>query len=153
MMDTVQVKNFLNRDKYTKKILTDVIPIDLLKIENVNGPRAFIINTGKSDTPGEHWFALFIPKYGPIEYFDSYGFKPLNKEIYDFVKINKRHLVYNRYKIQGNKSINCGEFSIFYLYLRSRGFSLGKIIQFFNKNKCINDKIITNLFNKIKLIF
>ena len=152
-MNTVQVKKFLENDKYTKKIFNDVIPIDFLKIEFVNGPKAFIINTGESDTPGQHWFALFIPKLGPIEYFDSYGNKPINKEIYEFVKINKRPLFYNRYKIQGNNSLNYGKFSIFYLYLRSRGIPLRKVIQFFNKNKNINDQIITKLLNKIKLHF
>ena len=152
-MDTLKVKEYLIKDKYTKKIFRGVIPIDLLKIEYLNGPGGFIINTGISGTPGEHWFALYVPKSGPIEYFDSYGFKPINKEVYFFAKANKKPLIHNRYKIQGNNSLNCGKFSIFYLYLRARGFPLRKIIQFFNKNKYINDIIITKLFNKIKLIF
>ena len=150
-MDTIQVQEYLTKDKYTRKIFGGVIPIDHLPKNYVSRPKAYIINSGDSTTPGEHWFAVFIPKRGPIEYFDSYGLKPINKEIYNFVKLNRKSFIHNPYRIQANDSYNCGKYSLFYLYLRSRGYTMRKILQFFIRHKLnTNDLIVNSIFNKIK---
>jgi hypothetical protein len=152
-MNTTQVAEFLKKDKYTKKIFKGVLPIDHLPLKYIRRPSCFIVNTGRSDTEGEHWVALYLPVKGPIEYFDSYGYLPINKEIYTFFKLNQKKFIYNRFNIQSDKSTNCGKYAIFYLYMRCRRFSLYKFIQFFVKHKYINDKIISKIFTKINKIF
>ena len=117
-MDTLQVRRYFENNKLSRNIFKGVLPVDFLDNEPIYKQAAYIVNTGKSDTIGEHWFALLIPKYGPIEYFDSYGMKPFNREVYEFVKRHRRKLIFNRKRIQSNKSYNCGKFSVFYLYFR-----------------------------------
>ena len=153
-MMTDEVIEYLRTDKYTGRISTRVLPYDMLPLKYIPGPCAFIINTGHSTTDGEHWIALFKPRHGPnIEYFDSYAFKPFNKEIYEFARINERKIIFNRRRIQHIFSFNCGKYCIFYLYLRARGFSMYRITKFFMKHLQFNDIIITKIFNKINKLF
>ena len=155
MMDGQTVKDYLTNDKFASKIFRGVLPINFLPHHTVERPSSFIVNTlpiNEFDEypQGEHWIALFIPKKGPIEYFDSYGLKPLNKEIYDFIQINGKKFIRNKFKIQGFNSINCGKYSIFYLFLRSRNIPMYRIVKFFIKYRKYNDRIIDRIFNKIK---
>jgi len=39
-------------------------------------PFALVLNSDPRDKPGQHWLALFAPKNGPIELFDSFGQLP-----------------------------------------------------------------------------
>ena len=111
---------------------------------------AFIVNTDESNLPGEHWFAIFVPKNGPIEYFDSYGIPPYHKEIYDFFKVNKRRFIYNNIQIQHNNSINCGKFALYYIYFRAKGYTMKQYLKFFNiKYLLYNDKFLNKLHKLI----
>ena len=57
------------------------------KVEFTKGKDfGIIVNTDKSDQPGEHWVALYIDNPSSIMYYDSYGDKP-SKE---FMKTLKR---------------------------------------------------------------
>ena len=130
------------------------MPINFLPLQYISRPSSFIVNTlpvtDFNKVPeGEHWFALFIPTRGPIEYFDSYGGKPINSEVYRFCQINRKKIVQNKFKIQANTSIKCGDFSVFYLFLRSRNISMKRIVKFFIRYKHYNDKIIESIFNKL----
>ena len=150
-MDTNQLINYLKSDHYSKHHFCGVLSIDKLPIRKVKRPCSFIINTHESSLPGEHWFAILIPRKGKIEYFYSYGLKPFKKEVYDFIKANNLKFIYNTKQIQDYGSENCGKYCIFYIYMRSRGFSLKDILNFFVSNKNLNDLFINALFNKIKM--
>ena len=52
-------------------------------------PWCLIFNTDTKDQPGTHWLALYAPKPGPIELFDSFGFSPIN---YSLDSLNPLHL-------------------------------------------------------------
>ena len=148
-MNTTQVEKALLKDKYVKKHYCGVIPLDFLPKKKLKTSCYFIVNTHKSYQPGEHWLSIYIPKKGPIEYFDSYGLKPSNKEILNFLKRNRNHYIYNNVKIQGINSLNCGKFSIFFIYFRSRNFKMKDYLKFFSTNKTDNDLFITKLYEKI----
>jgi hypothetical protein len=148
-MDTVQLIKFFKKDKFTRKSFCGVLPLDLLPIRKVRRNCSFIVNTHKSNQPGEHWFSIYVPKYGPVEYFDSYGLKPFNKEVNDFIKANGSHYVYNEKEIQGLNSISCGKFSILFIYFRTRGYTLKQYLKFFTSNKLYNDIFINKLYNKL----
>ena len=153
-MNTREVEYFLDSDKFTRKLFTKVLPFDHLPITYINPPAAFIVNTGHSTTDGEHWVVIFLGRNKRVvEYFDPYAMKPLNKEIYLFAKANRRRLIHNKKKIQHPLSINCGKFCIFYLYLKARGFTMRKIVNFFMRKLNYNDKIISNIFKKINKLF
>ena len=150
-MNTNQLIKLLLKDNYTKKIFCGVIPIDQIPIRKVRRPCSFIVNTHISTLPGEHWFAIYLPKFGKIQYFDSYGLQPTNNWILNFIKANGSKFIYNSKLIQAEKSTNCGKFCIFYIYMRSRGYKMKKLLQFFVNNAKLNDYFIEKLFKKIKI--
>lgn len=148
-MNTIEVENFLKRDKFARKIFKGVVAIDQLNFNNIRKPSAFVVNTDPSYRSGEHWFAIIFPKYGQIEYFDAYGLSPINKEIREIWLTNKNKFIINRNKIQSINSTNCGKYAIFYIYLRARNIPIKKIKHFFSNDKLYNDKFIDKLFNKL----
>ena len=126
-----------------------MLPIDKIPIKKIRRTCGFIVNTHDSSLPGEHWFAIYLPKYGKIEYFDSYGIKPINHQVYELIKTNQKSFIYNTKPIQGADSTNCGKYCIFFLYMRARGYNMKKILKFFVNNKQQNDLFINSLFKKI----
>lgn len=148
-MDTFQLIAFLKNDKYAKKVFCGVYALDILPIIKVKKPCAFIVNNEKSSLPGEHWFSIYVPKHGPIEYFDSYGLKPLNSEIYDFIKMNGNKFIYNKMQIQNQSSNLCGLYCVFFLYLKSRNYTLKQTMKFFTNNLIKNDLMLKSLFKKL----
>src|SRR5205814_63821 len=119
-MNTSDLLEYIVNDKYAKKIFCGVKAIDEITNLKPKKPCCFIINTHKSTQPGEHWFALYVPKYGPIEYFDSFGIKPVHKQIYTFFKHNGNIYIYNHVPLQHFTSTTCGKYSLFYILLRVR---------------------------------
>ena len=144
-----KIENYLIRDKFARKIYCGVIAIDQIPMVKVKRPCAFIVNNQESDRPGEHWVAIYIPRYRHPEYFDSYGMPPFDTRIKRFLKINGPNFIYNDKPIQGNDSVNCGKFCIFYLYFKSRNFPLSKIKKFFSNNFENNDFIVNKFFNRL----
>ena len=138
----MQVKNFCG-----------VFSIDHLPKEKLNHDCSFIVNTDYSNGQGKHWIAIFASKKGIIEYFDPFGRRPINKEIYDFIKVNSSDYIYNKKEIQHLSSIKCGLFCLFFVMTRSRGIPMKISINFFNEISYLNDDLIDIIFKKIKLKF
>ncbi len=147
-MDTIQINKVLQKYKFTKNKFCGVLPIDKLPIKKVTRPCSFIINSDKSTLPGKHWFAIYLPEKGNIEYFDSFGLKPLNKEVYKFFRKNGKYN-YNKFQIQSNTSKSCGKFSALYIAYRSKGLTFKDFISLFSKDKYFNEKLINLLFKKL----
>ena len=149
-MYTDQLINALLKNKFSRKVFCGVIPLDHVPLKKINRVCAFVVNTHESYKSGEHWFCIFVPKLGPIEYFDSFGLPPHHEIIYKFFRLNNRNFIYNRIKLQDDKSINCGKFSLFYIYYRSKGYSLKQYISLFNTDNLLyNDKILNKLYDSI----
>src|SRR6266700_3613809 len=123
-----------------------VFPRDILP-DVTNFPASLIINTDTSDKSGEHWVAVYISNRGFGEYFDSYGLKPLYKEfIYFMDKYCPNGWQYNSTPIQGLVSTNCGQYCVVYVFLKSIGFTLCKIVKLFTTCSQTNDKIIEKIY-------
>src|SRR5277367_1196450 len=148
-MDTNQINRVLKKYKWTKKEFCGVMPIDYLPKNKVKRPCSYIINTDKSTLPGRHWFAIYLPKQGNIEYFDSFGIKPMNHEVYDFMKINGNKWSYNKIQIQDTGSSSCGKICALYICYRSKGLTQKDFVNLFSVNKKLNEKIIKHLFKKM----
>lgn len=121
------------------KCFLGVFPSDLLPKPSY--PSCFIANTQPSGTKGEHWIAIFINKEGYGDYFCSFGKQPIS----EFVHFMNSHTVswnYNQRRIQSYFSSTCGHYCIFFLFCRSKGLSLSKIMSFFSKNTAENDNMI-----------
>ena len=152
-MNTHQLKSIILKDKYARKNFCGIFPIDHLPKIKLTHDCSFIVNTDYSTGRGIHWVAIFAPKNGIIEYFDPFGNKPINKEIYDFINVNSSDYIYNKKEIQNLSSIKCGLFCLFFLMTRSRGIPMKKSSEFFNEISYLNDDLIDIIFNKIKLKF
>ena len=63
-MNTLQILNVLKNDPFTKSVLTDVLPLDLLPNQIKKKPRGFILNVDTSNGPGTHWISIYITADG-----------------------------------------------------------------------------------------
>lgn len=148
-MNNVELRKFLNDNKFTKKYFIGVFPENLLPQKIKRTPCLLIANTDPASKPGEHWVAIYITKNGHAEYFDSFGFAPMKKNILLFLRNNSKTYKFNPVKIQSLFSNQCGKFCAVYLYYKSKGKSLKYVLSFFNKNYNENEIKISKLFNQI----
>ena len=99
-----------------------------------NRVHQFVINTGTSSTPGEHFVYLELrPQKKPV-FVDSFGVSTENKFIMDFMAKNGFHnYEYSKQQIQSIGSIYCGFFCIYIAQCRNAGHSLYKILSNFSR--------------------
>ena len=110
-MNTLQLKRALEHNPSTKKIFGGVFAADELPKTFDTFPYGFVANTDPSTAyPPEH-----------------YGFESYKIE------------TWNKYKLQSSWSNVCGQYCIFYLYHKSRGYSMSKIVNLFTDDTSIND--------------
>lgn len=147
-------------EKLCKQIIVNhrfygVYPCDIQPKPNKSKVYSLIFNTGDSTSPGEHFIAIYVtPKC--FYYFDSFGLKPADNNIKNFIDLNKgnRRLILSRRRVQSNTSNFCGYFCTAFLLSKdrsvhtfNRSFSTndlqkndGKVVYFIIKtleNKCI----------------
>ena len=134
-MNSLQLKRALERNPYTKKTFRGVFAADEMP-DLDTFPCGFVANTDPRTEPGTHWVSFYFPSRDKGEFFDSYGYPP---EYYGepFTVYNVETI--NSHKLQSSWSEVCGHYCIFYLYYRSRGYSMSKIVNMFSSNTTIND--------------
>lgn len=142
----------LMSDLYARRVFKGVYPRNELPAY-VTHPSIFVINTDTSDKPGLHWVAVSFNSFGYGEYFDSFGMPPLYEDILNFVQ---RHSFYpyryNSRFLQDMMSSVCGLYVIYYVLLKSRGYSLSRILSKFS-SRCqnVNDKKVAQLVQSFRL--
>ena len=114
---------------------TGVLAADELSL--IKRPGAYIVNTDPSHLPGQHWIALYISANGSIEVFDSLGYHPNH---YPFLKtyLEGKLFTYNDKRWQQSGTSTCGQFCLFYLYHKCRGWTLSHMIDFY-RNSDLNE--------------
>lgn len=126
--------------------LSNLDPMELRK-KNINKV-GIVFNLDVSTGPGTHWTAVFMNvKNGELDYFDSYGSKPIpliNKFMKNMAeKFNKNNieptLVYNDKRHQYGAS-ECGMYSMYFILKRLTGDSMYNI-----SSKKITDKKMNDL--------
>lgn len=113
-------------------------------------PAAFVINLSRHDSRGSHWIGLFISENRIAQYFDSFGFQPMQKDIVLFIRINSHRLEYNKKQIQHISSVKCGKFVIFLILLKMFDKDVRMVLDKFSCNLTVNEIIIENIFNYFK---
>lgn len=105
-------------EKYLHKYpdFKGVYAIDKLPLTLLQKPFGIVMNLDPSWKSGSHWTAIYVPKYGPGLYFDSYGKQPAGN-IVSFLERNCKYYgyEYNKQVFQGDLSIKCGYFCISFL--------------------------------------
>ena len=141
-MNTIQIKTALLSDSTSRKKFCGVFPADHLPETLETFPCGFVANTDPSSEPGRHWVALYFPSKETAEFFDSYGQPPdlYGKFFEDFLDKHSYEWEFNSHKLQSTWSNVCGQYCIFYLSHRARGYSMKNIIQLFSDDTKINDR-------------
>jgi hypothetical protein len=106
-------------------------------------PSCLIANTDPSTKAGQHWVAFWIDSPHSIDFFDSYGLGPQD---YGFdiacSSISTK-------SIQSPNSTVCGQYCLYYLYVRSRGHTLVNFLNSFSlTNTTWNDRQVSRFVNK-----
>ena len=92
-------------------------------LRHMQRPYALVYNTDPHDKPGKHLLAIYGPSDGPLEFFDSFGMPP---SYYGFSIL----FVYSCISLQSFSSALCDNYTIYFIYHRSRSVSFNKIISF-----------------------
>lgn len=88
-MDGEEIANILIRDPFVQPTFHGVFSSDRLpELPVKQRPAALVVNTDPSRRPGEHGIAIYLPKCGPVEYFDSYGKPPKVDSVRTFLVRN-----------------------------------------------------------------
>lgn len=146
-METGQLASCLLTNKSTKKILSAVLPCDLLpkaRVKNI----LIIFNTEESWLSGRHWCSIFIDKQGNLFYFDSLAEKITNPHLINFLNLYKT-IHFNKSRVQSLSSDVCGCYASVFLYYCSKGVSYRDFLNKFTDNYKENDSIIKDEFKKI----
>ena len=77
------------------------------------------------------------------EYFDSYG-TDVPLVFRNYLEKHTDKWKYNKRKLQSIWSDVCGDYCIFYLSHRARGYSMNKIVQLFDDNTMLNDAKVSH---------
>src|SRR5579871_5314319 len=108
-------------------------------------PVGYVINTDPRALPGQHWVAYYHSSPNSNEFFDSYGNPPSTFSLKTFPQ-----LTYNKLCFQELDSDVCGQYCIFYLYKRSKNFSLDYITKILS-NARTPDQFVSQFCKSLKL--
>jgi hypothetical protein len=145
-----EIEQVLSKEEWFQKGFCGVLAINQLSHFKVKTrPCAFIVNTDNENLPGEHWFSIYIPEKGIVEYFDSYGHPPMNKEVYHFLTKITEKWNYNSKRLQNDYSSTCGKYCVIYLIARFKGLTMNEYTNWFSSTDyALNDKITDSIFTR-----
>ena len=104
--------------------------------------RYVVANTDPSHKPGKHWVCIHVPKKGPAEYFDSGGNPP--SPFFEAYLIARGHKYKrNVLRVQDYGTDTCGEFCVYYMERRKRGWSFQRIMDSFARDLSVNEMLVT----------
>ena len=126
-------------------IFKGVFPCDLLP-KKFTLPAAFIINLSEHDSLGSHWVGLYIDRNHEAEYFDSFGFPPIQNHIQHFIRKYSRNLTFNSKQLQHIVSNKCGKYVILFILCKMYGKSPIEVFEKFSSNLIVNEIVIESQF-------
>jgi hypothetical protein len=135
-METHQLEKAMKNDPcLSRSTHLGVLSADELSL--IKRPGAYIINTDPSHLSGQHWLAMYIGRNGSVEVFDSLGYHPNH---YPFLRmyLKGKTFTHNSKRWQKSGTITCGQFCLFYLYHKCRGWTLKDIVDFY-RNDDLNE--------------
>ena len=143
-MNTLQLGRILKEDPYTSSWFKGVFAKDQIPQPTI--PGVYMFNTDPSHKPGEHWLAVYVGWDG-AEYFDSYG-RPPPKGIFAKFMTKCGPSIHNPVWLQGPWTAVCGQYCLYYLLHRCRGYSMDTIVHQFGSNLEENDRFVYDYMNK-----
>ena len=121
---------------------------DKIPINNRKSPQAFIVNTARNNSPGEHWIGLICDE-SCCYYFDSFGNENLNIDILNKMKqYGFQRYQYNTRPIQSVFSENCGYFCIAFILSYISNVPYNVFLNKFSSDTLSNNEICYSLIKK-----
>ena len=142
-MNTLQLQCVLRARVATRDI--KVISSDRLpSLRMSTYPKGFIVNNQSSYQKGQHWVAIWLENPSQGEFFDSFGETPLyyGKQFQNFMKCHVTRYIHNTVQLQNKDSSTCGLYVLFYLVLKTYGYSLKRIQRCFTNDTKLNDDVL-----------
>ena len=130
-MNGAEIAAFLRRSRATNSSFQGVFPVDRLP-HFVGYPCSIIINSDPASGAGGHWLAVYIDSFQVGYYFDSYGRRPTDVRVVNFLNSKTVKWRHNRKRIQGPLSTKCGNFCVYFLHEIARGISPSRVLFFFS---------------------
>ena len=148
-MDTISITEYIK--PYQKQnIFKGVFACDSMP-SRFSFPAAFVINLSPHDEPGSHWVALYIGKSGVAFYFDSFGMKATNFYVNAFLRMHTKKVIFNKKQLQHISSNKCGQFCCVFVVNALKECAIDNFISRFGMNLYVNDFILENMFNYLKI--
>lgn len=148
-MNTVTLCQLACSDGLIRKSFGGVFASDNLPIYK-NNFSSYIINLDAHTLPGSHWIAVFFANDAQVFYFDSFGHKPRNKNILNFMKRNAKLIFYNKICVQDYYSVTCGYYCLYFLFCRIRNLKMNSLNAVNRKkNEIFIKKFIRKNFNRL----
>ena len=145
-LSTDEIYKILKNDEFANENFKKVVPFDCLP-SRPDYPSSFVVNTDPKGQKGEHWLAIYYDKSGECTFFDSFGNGPNFFGLEKYINRTSTKCDFNKMQIQSIFSNTCGYYCIYFLLLKSRGFSLKQIQNLFSKtNFNMNDYLISNIY-------
>ena len=131
----------------TRMIAGGVYAADRLPRTITHRPLLYIANTNPHFKPVRHWVVIYFGEE-QTEYFDPLGKEP-NNIIEDYLTLmGPNGYLRNVKRVQGARSVNCGQFCLYYAYFKSRDMSMNTILSSFTVDYAFNDYIIEQFVAK-----
>lgn len=142
-MDEQTIREYMYRSEVTASLFINVLSFEELPQSFPYKQGFYIINADYVDSVGTHWFVVYQPLDGPIEFFDSLGKDPryYNEKLYFFLCRSSKYFVKINKRIQGNTNV-CGDYCLLYCYFRSKGYSMLDFLNIFGSDLNFNDKMV-----------
>ena len=156
----IQIKNLniLSRSDNIEYLLNHrkeflgCFPSDKLPEFPTEFPKSMIINTDKTNQPGDHWVALVLTK-DKCYYFDSMGMPILEENIMNYIEPHYNDIKYSNSRIQDLKSNKCGAFCVCFVLFVTNDKTFKNFLKLFSeKNLSSNDEILNELIQDIIFI-
>ena len=149
-MNNHQLRSALLKNYVTRRYFRGVYPSDRLPYKLSQHPSLLIVNTDPHYKPGKHWIVIYVPRYGPVEFFDSFGHAPAyyNRNFTDFLRRMERGVKYNKKILQAQNSLMCGPYCLYYAIHRCKGIAMDKITSYFGRNGRRNDETVFHFIKK-----
>lgn len=146
-MNNYQLQCIIDCDVKMKKNVVGVFPADRIPKRHSTNPYGMIVNTDPHHLPGRHWVAFFINN-DHLEAFDSYGHSPglYSINLMQFMQ-RFRRVTINTKELQDSKTNVCGQFCLYYLMCRCRGYSMSDIVNTFSNDLALNDQFVYTFIN------
>ena len=148
-MNTSDIVRYLTKDPACNDQLVGVYAKDTLPAVVGNKPALYIVNTDKAAGLGRHWIVMYFPPDEPAEFFDSLGHSPdfYTTHFVTFLTNNSESYKYLKIRLQDFRTETCGHYCIFYCLHRCNGWTLERVVDYFDKYcKTHNDHIVCQLY-------